>query len=67
MNEYSFGLSPTADSCTDALIQCVYDEAIADSQPNPRWFEVLTMSPIFQITVEPFYFEEQLSVDYDPT
>ncbi len=67
MNEYSFGLKPTADNCNDALIQCVYDEKIKERQPNDRWFEVLTGTPIFQVTVEPFLFEEVRDMDYDPT
>jgi hypothetical protein len=67
MNEYSFGLKPTADFCEDALIQCVYDERISERQPNDRWFEVLTGTPIFQVTVEPFLFEDVLEMDYDPT
>jgi hypothetical protein len=67
MNEYSFGLEPTADFCEDALIQCVYDERISERQPNDRWFEVLTGTPIFQVTVEPFLFEDVLEMDYDPT
>ena len=67
MNEYSFGLKPTADFCEDALIQCVYDEKISERQPNDRWFEVLTGTNIFQVTVEPFLFEDVLESDYDPT
>jgi hypothetical protein len=30
MNEYSFGLKPTADYCEDALVECVYDEILGE-------------------------------------
>ena len=47
MEQYSFGLEPIADVCTEALVECVIDEDISDQQPELRWFEVEASQEIF--------------------
>mmetsp|Transcript_30594 Transcript_30594/g.46929 ORF Transcript_30594/g.46929 Transcript_30594/m.46929 type:complete len:383 (-) Transcript_30594:3407-4555(-) len=47
MGTFSFGQYPTADTCEEAEIDCIYDEMFGGQQPLPRWFEAGGESPLF--------------------
>lgn len=53
MGEFSFGQKPHADNCDEIVIQCIYDEIPADSQPLPRWFEQQPGENIFDLITDP--------------
>lgn len=67
MSEYSFGKKPTADTCEEVQITCIYDEIIGTSQPLTRWFEVSAETSIFDITVDPALYQDSASREYDST
>lgn len=47
---FAFGTAAVADSCLNVIIECVFDELIADAQANPRWFELPEFTPMFYLT-----------------
>ena len=64
MSEYSFGMTPTADTCEEVQVNCVYDEVFVGQQPLPRWFEVEGGTPLFDVSVEPVNHDDLLARDF---
>lgn len=64
MTEYSFGKAPTADTCEEVVVNCVYDEVFVGQQPLPRWFEVDAGVPIFEVSTEPVRYNDLMTKDF---
>lgn len=64
MTEYSFGKAPTADTCEEVVVNCVYDEVFVGQQPLPRWFEVDAGVPLFEVSTDPVRYDDLMTKDF---
>lgn len=58
MTEFSFGQSPTSDTCDAIEIPCVYDEVLGEDMPLDKWFEVGGGTPLFSLIKTPVLFKD---------
>ena len=64
MTEFSFGGSPSSDTCEEIIINCVYDEIPEQTTPLPRWFEVEGGTPLFSLAIEPVPYEDMMTKEF---
>lgn len=49
---FSFGLNPTSDTCSNVILNCIYDEDLTEIVEKARWFDSGPLS-LFYITADP--------------
>lgn len=53
ISSFDFGAQPSADSCSNITIECIYDEVPNNQEPLPRWWEQTFPSYVFSLSQTP--------------